>query len=161
MKKTVEHESRSRATALLVQFDTTRRTSSSAKSFFSHFILHPSSLILTLILLGCSGYTGPRSVVNEDPYVKIPEIHKAVDRGDTSVLPQLVSDLDSDDPAVRLYSIGALERLTGQTFGYDWTQEDRAPRRPAIDQWNAYLASAATQPTSKESTGKGPSGKGK
>ena len=123
--------------------------------------LRSSVFIGGLLLFGCSGYTGPRSVVNEDPYVKIPEIHKAVDRGDTSVLPQLVSDLDSDDPAVRLYSIGALERLTGQTFGYDWTLEDRAPRRPAIDQWNAYLASAATQPNRKGPGGNESSGKGK
>ncbi len=109
-----------------------------------------AAFIGIVMLAGCSGYTGPRSVVNDDPYVKIPEIHKAVQEGDTSVLPQLVKDLDHDDPAVRLYSIGALQRLTGQTFGYDWTETDRAVRRPSIDQWNAYLASAATQPTGKQ-----------
>lgn len=93
-------------------------------------------------LTGCSGYTGPRSVANEDPAVKIPEIRKAVDAGDRSVMPQLVKDLDNDDAAVRLYAIGALQRLTGETFGYDWTQSDRAVRRPAIEQWRAHLESS-------------------
>lgn len=88
---------------------------------------------------GCSGYTGPRSVVNEDPAVKIPEIRKAVDRGDQSVVPQLVKDLDNDDPAVRLYASQALKRLTGQSFEYDWTLTDRAARRPAIERWQAYV----------------------
>ncbi len=107
------------------------------------FIPHPSALILFFVV-GCSGYTGPRSVVNEDPAVKIPEIRKAVERRDKSVVPQLVKDLDNDDAAVRLYAIGALQRLTGQTFGYDWTQADRAARRPAIRQWDAYLETGST-----------------
>lgn len=104
--------------------------------------LHSSVFICGLALLGCSGYTGPRSVVNEDPAVKIPEIREAVARGDKSVMPHLVNDLDNDDPAVRLYAIGALQRLSGQNIAYDWTEEDRAARRPAIDKWRAYVEGA-------------------
>lgn len=111
------------------------------KSFLS-FILHPSAFIL--ILSGCSGYTGPRSVANEDPAVKIPEIRKAVGRGDKSVLPQLVNDLDNDDPAVRLHAINGLRTLTGEHFDYDWTQNDRVLRRPAIEKWQTYLAEHGT-----------------
>jgi hypothetical protein len=100
------------------------------------------SILVACVLAGCSGYTGPRSVSNEDPAVKIPEIHKAIERGDKSVVPQLVHDLDSDDAAVRLHAIGALRKLTGEHFDYDWTQNDRALRRPAVEKWQAYLQSA-------------------
>lgn len=91
----------------------------------------------------CSGYTGPRSVLNADPAVKIPEIHRAVAAKDRSVIPQLVKDLDSDDAAIRFHSIEALERLTGQTLDYDWTIADRHQRRPALERWQAYLAQQA------------------
>jgi hypothetical protein len=101
---------------------------------------HSSLVSFILLLAGCSGYTGPRSVMNEDPAVKIPEIHKAVEKGDKSVLPQLVKDLDSDDAAIRLHAIGALRELTRQHFDYDWTLADRTLRRPAIEKWQAYLA---------------------
>jgi hypothetical protein len=109
-----------------------------------NFIPHPSSLILSFLLVGCSGYTGPRSVANEDPAVKIPQMHKAVQRGDMSVLPQLVKDLDSDDSAVRLHAIGALRQLTGESLDYNWTEEDRAQRRPFIEKWEAYVAARET-----------------
>ena len=109
--------------------------------------LHPRSsaficgrIVCGLITCGCSGYTGPRSVANEDPAVKIPQIRRAVDAGDRSVIPQLVNDLDSNDAAVRFYSIGALQRLTGQTYDYDWTIADRHARAPAIARWRGHLA---------------------
>jgi nicotinamide mononucleotide adenylyltransferase len=90
-------------------------------------------------LCGCSGYTGPRSVVNPDPAVKIPQIRKAVEAGDRSVIPQLIQDLDSNDAAVRFYAIEALQRLTDEDFEYDWTAVDRHVRAPAIRRWQKYL----------------------
>lgn len=50
----------------------------------------------------------------------------------------MVKDLDSDDPAVRFYAIGGLKRLTGQTFGYHY-YEDEQQRRPALEKWKAWL----------------------
>jgi len=55
-------------------------------------------------------------------------------------IPQLIASLDSDDPAVRLFAIQALERITGERFGY----VPYAPphkRRAAVDRWaDAYEA---------------------
>lgn len=99
-----------------------------------------------LCLAGCSGYAGPRSIVNDDPAVKIPQIKSAVDRRDKSAVPTLLSDLDSDDSAVRFYAIEALRRMSGETFGYDWTEADRAKRRPAIARWQAYFDGPTTRP---------------
>lgn len=90
-------------------------------------------------MAGCSGFTGPRDVSNPDPHVKVPEIRKAVEHHDMSVAPQLIEDLDASDSAVRFYAIEGLRRLTGEDFGYDWTQDNRADRRPAIDRWKQWL----------------------
>ena len=55
--------------------------------------------------------------------MKIPEIKAAVIGDDRQALPQFVEDLDSEDAAIRFYSIQALRRMTDETFGYDWTGE--------------------------------------
>lgn len=93
-----------------------------------------------LSVAGCLGYPGPQSVENEDPAVKIPAIRRAVESKDRSIIPQLVKDLDSDDAAIRFAAINGLERLTGQTFEFNWIDEDAARRFPAVKRWNNYVA---------------------
>lgn len=97
------------------------------------------SILVCGIAVGCSGYAGPRSIVNDDPAVKIPSMKTAVAKRDRSALPQLVKDLDSDDSAVRFYAIESLRRMTGQSFAYDWTEDDRHARRAAIEPWQRYV----------------------
>lgn len=72
-----------------------------------------------------------------DASLKIPAIKSAVDRKDMSVIGALVHDLDSDDPAVRFYAIQGLQRLTGETFGYEYFA-DADERRPALVQWQRW-----------------------
>ena len=57
---------------------------------------------------------------------------------DLSKTPLIVEQLDSDDPAVRLIAIAALEKLTGETYGYHY---DDPPflREPAIERWVDYV----------------------
>jgi hypothetical protein len=91
---------------------------------------------------------------NKDPYVKIPAMKKAVHQKDATLATrrQLVADLDSDDPAVRLYAIHALEGLTGQRLGYEHYL-DRDQRQPALKQWQQWLAEQeANLPASQPST---------
>lgn len=92
---------------------------------------------LMLALSGCG--SGPRSVSDADPSDKIPAIEAAVAKGDRHVIPQLVSDLKSDDPAVRFYSIDGLRRLTGQDLGYRYYGED-SEREAAVRRWQDWLA---------------------
>ena len=47
---------------------------------------------------------------------------------------ELVEMLDSDDPAERMLAIRALERLTGQTLGYEHAAGE-AERREAVERW--------------------------
>lgn len=53
-----------------------------------------------------------------------------------AAMPGLIRNLDSDDPAVRLLSIEALEELTGETFGYRHFDPEWL-RAPAVARWAA------------------------
>lgn len=93
---------------------------------------------LTTAGIGC-GFSGPRTVYNPDPAIKIPAIVEAADRRDRSVLPELVKCLNSDDPAIRFYSIRALRDMTGEDFGYRFYEEDDQ-RKPAVQRWRQWLS---------------------
>ena len=86
----------------------------------------------------CTAPRPPLVVTDPDPSVKIPAIEKAVRLKDRGALPQLVKDLDSDDPAVRFYANHALEQLTGQNFGYRYF-DDESRREPASQKWRQWL----------------------
>src|SRR4051794_10554167 len=82
---------------------------------------------LALAALVSAAGCGPppdKSLANSDPSGKIPAIKKAVRAHDLRAAPQLVKDLESDDAAVRMYSIEALRRLTGQEFGYRYYDDE-------------------------------------
>ena len=89
-----------------------------------------------------SGCTAPREalvVTNPDPSIKIPAIKASVQSKDMSAVVQMVKDLESDDPAVRFYAIGGLQRLTNETFGYQYFADD-GQRAAAVEKWKAWLA---------------------
>lgn len=93
------------------------------------------------VMLGVCSCTDntPKTITSPDPTLKIPAIRAAADANDMAQARQLVKDLESDDPAVRFYAIGALERLTGQTFGYQYFMDDEK-RAAAVQTWRAWLA---------------------
>ena len=111
-----------------------------------------AGLGLVLGLCGMMGCTAPRpapNIADADPTVKIAGIKQAVARKDRASLPALVEQLDSDDPAVRLFALGALERFAGQRFGYEY-YFDEEQRKPSLAKWREWLkgqmeAPAATQ----------------
>jgi hypothetical protein len=93
-------------------------------------------------VLGLGGCTAPRRplvVTDPDPSVKIPAFKKAVRKKDRAAVRQFVADLESDDPAVRLFAIDALRRTTGKTLGYRYYDGDEE-RRTAAGRWRAWLA---------------------
>lgn len=53
--------------------------------------------------------------------------------GDRGAIPDLIEQLESNDPGARLLAIRSLERLTGLTLGYDhadpWWERDAAVGR--------------------------------
>ena len=76
-------------------------------------------------------------------------IERAMRTSDRSAIPKIIQQLDSDDPAVRLLAISALERLTGETRGYRY-DDPRYLRDSAIHRWvdasAAGTAGAAPMP---------------
>ena len=87
---------------------------------------------------GCVHPRGPVVVTDPDPSVKIPAYKQAVRKKDRAAVRQLVTDLESDDAAVRFYAITALERLTGERLGYLYYDTDEA-RRPAVERWQQWM----------------------
>jgi len=98
---------------------------------------------------GCNEPTGPRTVANEDLNIKIPAIRVAGEHKDLTAAPELVRDLESDDPALRMYAILGLREMSGKDFGYVY-YADVEKRRPAVAKWRQWLGQqgAATRPSS-------------
>ena len=90
------------------------------------------------LLLGCGGH-GPRTVANPDLTAKIPAIEYAARVHDRSAIPQLVKDLENDDPAVRFYAIRGLRALTGRTLGYRY-YDSEDDRHAEVLRWKQWLA---------------------
>ena len=83
------------------------------------------------------GCAAPARFEDPDPTSRLTALGQAVEAGDRSSIPQIISLLDSDDAAVRLFAILALEEMTGQTLGYDHAAPERE-RREAADRWQAW-----------------------
>lgn len=107
------------------------------------------SIVIGLVVAGCTAPRPRASIVDEDASVKIRGIRRSVSEQDRAALGPLIDQLDSDDPAVRLYAIEALQRLTGQDLGYRY-YDDELERRPAIQRWRQWLGdgSPGDAPTS-------------
>lgn len=91
-----------------------------------------------LVVLGgmAGGCASPESVVGfdeADTGARMRAIRQAASSGDESAVPGLIGRLESDDPAERLLAIRVLEKLTGQTQGFDYAasieQRDASIRR--------------------------------
>lgn len=87
---------------------------------------------------GCNEPAGPRTVASEDLNIKVQAIRIAADGKDLTAAPQLVKDLESDDAALRMYAIKALQEMSGQDFGYVY-YADIEKRRPAVGKWRDWL----------------------
>jgi hypothetical protein len=81
----------------------------------------------------------PPSITSSDPDCLIPAIKAGVAAQDRKIIPYLVDNLQSDDSAVRFYSIDGLERLTGKDFGYVF-YADEDDRKGAYQRWKKWLA---------------------
>jgi len=74
---------------------------------------------------------------SEDHQVRIQAVVEAGRTGDRGAVPYLV-ELLGDAPAVRLFAIESLRRITGRDFGYR-SYADEASRREAIGRWRRWL----------------------
>ncbi len=94
------------------------------------------ALVLGAIALlpGCAPAASTGGFHSPNPASKLYAIRMAGETRDRTAIPQLVEQLDSDDPAVRVFAINALERITNQRLGYN-PYVDEVDRRSAIEAW--------------------------
>lgn len=103
-----------------------------------------------LVLLTCWGVAGclgpaPGGFDSPEPGRRIEAAARAAERRDRAAIRPLISMLDSDDPAARLVAIRALERITGQTLGYDHAAPEHE-RRLAVERWMEWEARQGGSP---------------
>jgi hypothetical protein len=97
-----------------------------------HRLLIP--LIFALTALGCAPPASVGGLNSPDPASKLYAIRAAGESRDRTAIPALVEQLENDDPAVRVFSINALERITGERLGYNPYADDVA-RRASVERW--------------------------
>ncbi len=91
--------------------------------------------LLCLPLASCGSFGEPRAdFESADPAERSLALAEAASRDREEDLPHMIALLDSDDPAVRMLALEALERRTGQTLGYHFADTEDA-RREAIERW--------------------------
>ncbi|MCL4742188.1 MAG: hypothetical protein KJZ54_08290 [Phycisphaerales bacterium] len=84
------------------------------------------------VVAGCVDI--PRGFDSPEPAARLDAAAKAAREGDLGSLAELIRMLESSDPASRLAAIRALERLTGETMGYD--HAGSVPERAeAVERW--------------------------
>lgn len=91
---------------------------------------------------GCLGLAaggcGPPAIEggfdSPNPAAKLFAIQYAAQQRDVAAVPHLVEQLDSEDPAVRMMAISALQDICGETCGYSFS-DPRWKRDQAVQCW--------------------------
>jgi len=96
------------------------------------------SWLAAMLLCGCQAPRGPVDIHSDDPDLKINAIQRDAATNNQKDIATMVEELNSDDPAMRFYSIQALVRLTHEDLGYRY-YEDEDQRAPAIARWKEWL----------------------
>jgi HEAT repeat protein len=87
-------------------------------------------LVLALLIGGVGCASAPEGFDSPEPAAELRASIKAAHTHDRSAIPDLIEQLESDDPLVRMVAIRTLEQMTGQTLGYDyaapaWQRQDK------------------------------------
>jgi HEAT repeat protein len=105
-----------------------------------------------LVTAGCVHPREPVRIDSHDTDAQVRAMKRAVRQHDPAAAPLLVDELDSEDPAVRFYAIEALQRITGDRLGYDYSEDRPEKRKAAVDRWRKWLE---TQPTADAGNDRG------
>lgn len=96
--------------------------------------------LMLLLAGGCAPPASEGGFDSPSPGAKLYAIMDAARTNDRSAIAQLVEQLNSDDPLVRFAAIETLEQLTGETYGYDYADDELARLR-AIGRWRRAVES--------------------
>lgn len=107
---------------------------------------HISWLCCACLAIGLTA-CGPTITADFDsaePAARNAAIVEAAAKNDRAAVPDLVRMLDSDDPATRLLAINALEKITGERLGYEYTAPEHE-RVKAVERWLQRVAKGGGQ----------------
>jgi hypothetical protein len=104
-------------------------------------------MVIGVGLAGCSTAGSGREglytrLQSDDDQVRIEAVVEAGRTGDRGAVPYLVELLGDESPAMRLFAIESLRRITGRDLGYR-PYADEAARREAIGRWRQWLETPA------------------
>lgn len=86
---------------------------------------------------GCQA-TGWPGLQSRNPVTRARTAVAIAEARDLTGVPALVSSLEDDDPAVRMYAILALHQLVGEDFGYRYYSPE-SERLSAVEAWRQAL----------------------
>lgn len=96
-----------------------------------------------IVLVACNSTAQRRAELQSSPPLERAQAAVALaEAGDADAVDLLVNNLEHRDAAVRLYAILALERLTGETYGFEY-YDPPAERSAAVSRWRAARAAGA------------------
>lgn len=76
---------------------------------------------------------------------------RVAEQGDVGAVHRLVDLLEDPSDGVRMYAILALERLTGETYGYQYYANE-SQRAAAVERWRAALRAGEVSVAARTST---------
>ncbi|MFH1419118.1 MAG: HEAT repeat domain-containing protein [Planctomycetota bacterium] len=107
----------------------------------SAFLVQVSSCTLlgfSALIAGCGPRPYRADIQSESVHERILGVRAAAEAKDADSVPLLVDRLEDEDDAVRFFSILALEKITGQRFGYDYASPAQQ-RAGSVERWRAYV----------------------
>ncbi len=111
------------------------------KEIFRHCIL----VLIAGVVIGCNGSDLISLLEDEDPVIRLSAIRQASQSKDYRALPYLVKMLGDEDGDVRLFSVGALRKITGESMGYH-SYDSPAKRASAQERWREWLIGHGIEP---------------
>lgn len=97
-----------------------------------------TACVLAALPLGGCGPTIHPTFDSPEPAARNSAIVLATAANDENSVPDLVHMLESDDPATRLLAITSLQRLTGETLGYEYGASP-FERAEAVNRWHQWI----------------------
>ena len=89
------------------------------------------------LLSACGSIDSRAKLQSPDANTRMDALLKAGNSGNENTVPQIVPALQSEDPLVRWAAQQSLEKLTGTTLGYGWS-DSPSHRAAATQKWVAW-----------------------
>jgi hypothetical protein len=110
-------------------------------------------VFLLLVVGACESKPGSyrAAIQSANPDERILGIRAAAEAKDPHAVALLVDRLEDEDEAVRFFAIIALDKMTGQRFGYDYALP-ASQRARAVELWREYVRRGAQTALSSASS---------